>query len=179
MRKSKIFLIAGHAGKGSGACGIIDEGEQTMQLRNHLVGRINQLRPDIPIEIDEDSNPLRDVVRHINNSCDPNDLCIDIHFNSVSDTSANGTEVLIKPNATTVSQELAEVTLNAMVQTLGTHNRGIKHRNNLAMIKLKCHCVLLEMCFVRNKVDTAKYLDHFETLVENLAQAIIRTYNRL
>ncbi len=182
--KQKIYIIAGHNGKGTGACGIIDEGEQTQQLRNYLVARINELHPEIPIDFDDDGSPLRDVVKTINDKCEANDLCIDLHFNAFNG-SAHGSEILIPNSATTVEQEFAEQVLNATVKSLSTRNRGIKKESSgqhskLAMLSgLKCHSVLLEVCFCDNRSDVSSYLDNFTTLVDNLAGAIIRTYQRL
>ncbi len=183
---SKIYLIAGHSGAGTGAQGVIDEGEQTLQLRNYLVARINELMPaaQVSVEIDEDTDALRSVVQRINDFCSPNDICIDIHFNAFNGL-AHGTEVLIPNNATTIEQELAERVLHATVKSLHTRNRGVKkegagQHKRLAMLGgLKCHSVLLEVCFCDNRADANRYLDHFEILVENLAEAIIMTYNRL
>ncbi len=182
--KPKIFIVAGHAGKGTGARGIIDEGEHTLKVREALKAKLLDLHPTCLsyIEVDNEDASLRDVVKEINGRCNAHDICIDIHLNAFNGQ-AHGTEVLISKSPTAVERELAEQVLQATVTSLGTRNRGVKPENagqhsRLAMLNLKCNSVLLEVCFCDNRADVARYNDHFDTLIYKLAHAIIRTASR-
>lgn len=85
------------------------------------------------------------------------DLLISIHFNSSSNASATGTEVLYSLGSKK-GKEYAEGLSMAISETLGVKNRGAKARANVYILnKTKAVCVLIEPLFVTNKEDTEKY----------------------
>ena len=178
--KNKLFLIAGHNGAGTGAIGYIDEGAETMALRNAIYTAISSTNASAfeGIISDNDGDRLSKVVSHINDSCSPYDLCIDIHFNAFNGK-AQGTEVIIPKRATAIEQELSEIILLKTCAVLGTKNRGVKSESmsqysRLAMLSgLRCNSVLLEVCFCDNDSDAEKYRANKETLITELAKSIV------
>ena len=85
------------------------------------------------------------------------DLLISIHFNSSSNASATGTEVLYSLGSKK-GKEYAESLSMAISETLGLENRGAKARASVYILnKTKAVCVLIEPLFVTNKEDTEKY----------------------
>ena len=103
------------------------------------------------------------------------DLFISIHVNSWKVASTNGTETLYSPKNTNenewgmTSKKLAQMMQEAMVDVIGRADRGIKSRNNLAVLNnTKMPAIIIETAFATNKED-AKVLN---TKVDEIAQAI-------
>ena len=109
MKQSRqIFITAGHRGGSSGAnANGYSEAELAIKLRDALTDQLSQ--KGIVAINDEDKDSLSDVVAKINKRCTDRDICIDIHFNSFSSQSAQGTEVLIQNYPSNTEMELAEI----------------------------------------------------------------------
>lgn len=85
------------------------------------------------------------------------DLVISIHFNSSSDASATGTEVLYSTGSEK-GKAYAERFSKAIADSLGLKNRGAKATSNTYIVNnTKAPCVLLECLFVSNKKDCQKF----------------------
>jgi N-acetylmuramoyl-L-alanine amidase len=174
--RSKVFLTAGHRGRGTGAVGIIDEGEETIRLRN-LIGEILRNR-GVEVYSDRDDDSLSVVVENVNAECGVDDICIDIHFNAFN-TQAQGSEILIPHNFNDVEKELAQDLLTAIVSTLNTRSRGVKKESSgqhkrLAMLSdIDCNSVLVEICFCDNTEDALKYQSKFNDLAYAMANVIL------
>jgi len=172
-----VFLIAGHRNGTTGAvANSISEAEETIFLRNAISKKLQSLGI-IPF-LDYDTASLSEVIQNINSQCSPIDICIDIHFNSVNNPNANGTEVL-RPFAFTQTEiDLAESILHVTCDALNTKNRGVKHEgeghhSRLAMLSnVKCNSIILEVCFISNENDVALYLNNKESLASALADTI-------
>lgn len=110
------------------------------------------------------------------------DLVLIIHFNSFSDTSANGCEVFILPNKngyyrTTESYNInlkyAEEILSAVCNAGGFYKRGVKFRDDLGMLlNTKSYAVYLEVCFLTNKSDADKYKTNKDKIARAIAETI-------
>ena len=180
MKQSRqIFITAGHRGGSSGAnANGYSEAELAIKLRDALTDQLSQ--KGIVAINDEDKDTLSDVVAKINKTCNDRDICIDIHFNSFSSQSAQGTEVLIQNYPSNTEMELAEDLLVTICKTLGTKNRGVKKEGQsqykrLAMLSnVKCNSVLIEVCFISSTNDMKRYLNSFNVLVYNLVNDIIK-----
>ncbi len=183
---AKLFLIAGHNGKGTGAKGLIDEGSETIRLRDDIQAELQKMNSSSISEIiiDNDSKTLSNVVKDINAQCTTNDLSLDIHFNAFNG-SANGSEVIVANQCTAIEQEFAEGVLSAICSTIGIRNRGVKKESQsqhktLAMCSgVKCNSILVEVCFCDSANDVACYENKYYELVTAIAQAITRTANRI
>jgi N-acetylmuramoyl-L-alanine amidase len=174
--RSKVFLTAGHRGSGTGAVGIIDEGQETIRLRN-LIGEILRNR-DVEVYTDRDDDNLSVVVENVNVACGVDDICIDIHFNAFN-TQAQGSEIFIPHNFTDVEKDLAQDLLTAITNTLKTKSRGVKKENSgqhkrLAMLSdIDCHSIVVEICFCDNTEDALKYQSKFNDLAYAMANVIL------
>ena len=182
MLNFMIILTAGHTGPNSGATGTViehhgrlDEGTETIRLRNRIAEILTE-KWGIVVLLDRDNEHLGLLTERINRLATPTDICLDIHLNSHTKQTANGTEVIIADDATDQEITIAVKLLNATARTLQTNIRGIKSESNtphrrLAMLHLNCQNIILEVCFCTNPDDGKRYYTHFE----QLAQAIART----
>ena len=179
MKQSKnLFITAGHRGGSTGAnANGYSEAELAIQLRNDLTDKLHEQGVVVN---DADADNLTSVVNNINKKCTNRDLCLDLHFNSFSNASANGTEVLIENSPTNTEIEFAEDVLNAICSTLGTKNRGVKKEGKsqykrLAMLSgVKCNSVLVELCFISSQSDMVRYESRYNELVEKMVDVIIK-----
>lgn len=180
MKQSKnLFITAGHRGGSTGAnANGYSEAELAIQLRNDLTKKLHE--QGVVVVNDADTDSLTSVVNNINKNCTNRDLCLDLHFNSFSNASANGTEVLIQNAPTNSEIEFAEDVLNAVCSTLGTKNRGVKKEGKsqykrLAMLSgVKCNSVLVEVCFISSQSDMVRYNSKYNELVEKMVEIIIK-----
>ena len=174
--RSKVILTAGHRGRGTGAVGIIDEGQETIRLRN-LIGEILRNR-DVEVYTDRDDANLSVVVENVNVVCGVDDICIDLHFNAFN-SQAQGSEILIPHNFTDVEKDLAQDLLTAIVNTLKTKSRGVKKESSgqhkrLAMLSnIDCNSIIVEICFCDNAEDALKYQSKFNDLAYAMANVIL------
>lgn len=172
----KIFISAGHRGKGTGAIGFIDEGAECISLRNKIVADLKSIAPGATVIVDDDKAQLSSVVNSINKQSSSQDISLDIHFNSFSNSSANGCEVLVSQFASESTRSMANGLLNVVAATLGIYSRGVKkesagQHNKLAMLSgIKPKAMLLEVCFVSNASDAAKYQQNKDALSMNIAK---------
>ena len=179
MKQTKnLFITAGHRGGSTGAnSNGYSEAELAIQLRNDLTKKLHE--QGVVVVNDADADSLSAVVNAIKN-CTNRDLCLDLHFNSFSNASANGTEVLIQNAPTNSEIEFAEDVLNAVCSVLGTKNRGVKKEGKsqykrLAMLSgVKCNSVLVEVCFISSQSDMVRYESKYNELVEKMVSVIIR-----
>jgi len=168
----RVFLIAGHNGSGTGANGFIDEGKETIILRDLIAENLKEM--GIVVIKDDNLTPLTKAVQWLRNQITKKDICIDIHFNASTNPQASGTEIFIPENATNDEKELANILLISIANILGTNNRGVKtekqtNRGKIAMLSgFDCCNILLEVCFVSNKADA----DAYNSLKKELAYEI-------
>lgn len=177
-----IILTAGHTGPNTGAIGTViehhgrlDEGTETIRLRNRIAEILTE-KWGIVVLLDRDNEHLGLLTERINRLATPTDICLDLHLNSHTNQTTNGTEIIVADDATDHEITIAIKLLNATARTLQTNIRGIKSESNtphrrLAMLHLNCQNIILEVCFCTNPDDGKRYYTHFE----QLAQAIART----
>lgn len=149
-----IGLNIGHFGT-TGAVGYLDEVTLNHEVYNALKPKLEKAGHNV-ISCN-DATP-KDYVSATKLANKYNlDLLISIHFNSSSNASATGTEVLYSLGSKK-GKEYAEGLSMAISETLGVKNRGAKARANVYILnKTKAVCVLIEPLFVTNKEDTEKY----------------------
>ena len=78
MAMRRVFLIAGHNGSGTGANGFIDEGKETVILRDFIAYNLKEM--GIVAVKDDNLTPLTKVVQWLRNQISKKDICVDIHF---------------------------------------------------------------------------------------------------
>lgn len=175
----KVYLIAGHNGKGTGACGLFDEGEETIKFRDILDNALCAKNYCPETDFDKEDDKLNEVVRWLTNEVNPDDLCIDIHFNAGA-SSATGTEVFVPDVSTDFEYNIAKEMCNCISSVLGIKNRGVKKesssaRGKLAMLSgFNCQQILIEICFCTNSSDVDSYQKFKHELAKNLASVIVK-----
>lgn len=172
-----IYLISGHNGEGTGAnSSFLDEGKETIVLRNLIALNLTRLGC-LDYTTDDDKDSLNTVISKLKQKVKKDDILIDIHFNSATET-ANGTEIFIPTDYSQEEKSLAETLLKTVCDTLGTKSRGVKvegqsQHSRLAILHLPCNTLLVEICFLTNKGDVYKYKEKREVLAERIAQVLL------
>lgn len=174
-----IYLIAGHNGRGTGAKGLngTDEGEMTIELRDDVAKILES--DGLCVTTDLNYLPLRGVLEWLK-IVKPRDVVIDIHFNAFGSPNAHGTEVIISNDATHTEIKFAYDLQKAIVNALGTRDRGVKREKQTARKRLGMLSgtpraainVLLEVCFITNPEDLKRYDENYGKLIQNISEII-------
>ena len=171
----RVFLIAGHNGARTGANGFIDEGKETIILRDLIAKNLYEM--GIVVIKDDNLTPLTKAVQWLRNQITKKDVCIDIHFNASTNNSANGSEVFIPTKNTSDEVELANMfreSLSKFFKDRGVSLESKSYHGKIAMLSgFDCCNVLLEVCFVSNKNDADTYNLHKIELAYELALDIL------
>ena len=171
----RVFLIAGHNGPGTGANGFIDEGKETIILRDLIAENLKEM--GIVAIKDDNLTPLTKVVQWLRNQITKKDICIDIHFNASTNPNANGSEVFIPTKNTYDEVELANmfrITLSKVFKDRGVSVESLSYHGKIAMLSgFDCCNILLEVCFVSNKTDADTYNLYKKELAYELALDIL------
>ena len=170
----KLFLSAGHSLNETGAiANNFKEADLTIDLRNLIAQEIRRLNSLAYVQLDSDKMSLRTYVAELSKKISPNDIIIDIHFNSAS-PSTTGTEAFIPFRATVEEQVLAGKVCNTISTTLNIKNRGVKLESqsqyrSLAIMRPNCTNLLFEVCFITNANDMKAYIKNKIKLAKQLA----------
>ena len=179
MDMRRVFLIAGHNGSGTGANGFIDEGKETVILRDLIAENLKEM--GIVAVKDDNLTPLTKVVQWLRNQITKKDICIDIHFNASTNKLAHGSEVFIPTKNTSDEVELANMfreSLSKVFKDRGVSLESKSYHGKIAMLSgFDCCNILLEVCFVSNKTDADAYNLHKKELAYELALDILE-YSR-
>jgi len=176
----KIYLIAGHHNADPGAVsGTEKESDLTKELRGLIKSELTRLEPSVMVIIDEDAHNLSMVIQTINRTIEEDDVLIDIHFNASSNTSATGTEVLVKNDSLPIRVSAAKVLSEIISEVVRIKNRGVKTekdsaRGKIAILHGTGKRYLLEVCFLSNKDDMKKYHAEKLDLAKDLAIEILK-----
>lgn len=153
-----IGIDMGHtlSGKGTGAAGIVKETDRNRELGKLL---INYLRSNghtvIDCTVDSSSNDLVDRVAKAN--AQKLDLFISIHLNAGG---GHGTETYVYNKdypGKAANKEIAKKVNDAVVNSCGFRNRGIKEANFHVLRETVAPAILVEVCFVDSQEDTQKW----------------------
>lgn len=149
-----IGLNIGHFGT-KGAVGYLDEVTLNHEVYNALKPKLEKAGHTV-ISCN-DATP-KDYVSATKVANQYNlDLLISIHFNSSTNASATGTEVLYCVGSEK-GKAYAERFSKAIADSLGLKNRGAKATSDIYIVNnTKAPCVLLECLFVSNKRDCQKF----------------------
>ena len=179
----KVAIISGHAGPGTGANGFIDEGAETIWLRDRVEWYLCTKYNIVP-EVDQDNEGLSTVVKKLSRKLKKQDICIDIHFDAAPTDKASGCTVYVPTRHTSDELVLANKILKGTIDVLGVPSRGVRREDEsnhgkLAMLSgFDCCNILWEVCFVSNKNDSTKYFSNREQLAVTIADIINTVYVR-
>lgn len=165
----KIALSAGHtlSGKGTGAVGYINEGNETRVMFN-LVKKwlVADGHTVYACNVDKSDTYLKQQVALANKQSV--DVAVQIHFNAGGGT---GTETLHDLGSTKGKEFATRV--NAKLATV-FKNRGAKSRNDLYWLNnTKAPAILIEICFVDSKTDTTYYNANKDKIAKLIAEGIV------
>lgn len=182
-----LILTAGHTlaqykiGGGTGAkLEGRDEAYETRRVVNDIITHL-RFNYGIHSFTDKDDKSLSEVINWISKSFVAGDMLIDFHFNSVSNKSATGCEVLVADNATIFEKKFAKDLSAVISKTLKIKDRGLKTESDSARSKLGIlssskisllHNFLVEFCFISNDSDWKAYNDNYTDLVINVSKFI-------
>ena len=175
----RILICAGHTlkGKGTGASGYINEGNENRILAKKVVEwlKVANTMSGIEIEVDyyeinESDTYLQKQVAAANKK--DYDIVVQIHFNAYKTVSnAMGTETLYDKGSVKgkVYAERVNDKLNDIFK-----DRGVKERNDLYWLNnTKAPAILVETCFVDSKADTDIYNKDKDKVAKAIAEGII------
>jgi len=182
----KIFLSAGHsnvAGKDRGAVGNgFIEGELTADLRNRIVHALRTHHGVIPIT-DSNDSVLTQTLAWIKNKTTNDCICLDIHWNAAV-PAAKGVECFVAEDASVFEVNLAERLSQVVSEGIGTTLRGnfrgrkgVKsevesQHKRLGWFRFTGEQVLLEVCFITNKVEMDAYIANRDRVAGKIAEVL-------
>ena len=173
----KYLLDYGHGGNDPGAIGIDNLKEKDIvreigkrvkyHLERHQQTVLESRSNDETVSLTERSNKA-----NRNNV----DLCISIHCNAFSDSSAQGVEIFYFQGSTR-GQQLAKSILNEITKAKSyTKNRGLK-TNNLHMTReTSMPSVLIELGFITNVTDKNLIINNKENFAIAITRGILSYY---
>jgi N-acetylmuramoyl-L-alanine amidase len=177
-----IILTAGHS-DGSGpykdrGCqsydGRLFEGNLTIELRDMVSKRLKE--KGHTVYTDSNKNPLAQAMQELKGFFNINSLNVDIHFNA-GHISAEGTECLVKDNPDAYVKKVAEVLSQKISMAMETKNRGVKTesmsaRKRLGWMRMTGNNIIIEICFLSNKMDVHKYEQKKVQVAEAIAEVL-------
>lgn len=152
---SKIVIDAGHGGRDSGAVGPTGLKESIVVLDIAKLVEVGLNKLGLQMRLTRDGDVFVELSRRcrIANEWGAN-LFISIHLNSDGPT-AHGIETLYK---TTAGKNLAAPIQVALITATGERDRGLKSRDNLAVLNgTRMPACLAEVGFVSNKETETKF----------------------
>lgn len=187
----KIFISAGHSvrrGRDMGAAGNgFVEGELMAEFRNLLVRALKQKGVN-PI-VDKDDSIFSETINYFRNLTTNSCIVLDLHTNAAS-PQARGTETLVPATPSNFELDLAQALSLAVSQDLDIPLRGrtqgregVKtelqsHHGRLGWMRLTGENVLMELFFISNAAEVAKYQERKVRLANRIAEVLIE-YARL
>lgn len=175
-----IYLSAGHHLKDSGAIGNgYKENTLNIELRDLVIERIKQLKPNQKVIKDDDKETLSQVVSRFRKTIKPDDFWLEFHFDSSGNGTASGTTSLVKEGANSKSKEVGAELSKMVSSVLNIMDRKVKsekdsNRGRLAMLHVTENSVLLEVGFISNKLDMSEYAEWKYWVSDEIARIVIK-----
>jgi N-acetylmuramoyl-L-alanine amidase len=177
----KLIIIAGHNGKGTGAPDRhgLDEGAETIALRNSIADWLRIKYPQIEIITDKGRDNLTlagGLLKWLKSFVKKPDICIDLHFNSFENKRATGAEVVVPDKYSVFEFDNAKGLAAKIAEILQIKNRGVKTetqsaRGKLAMLSgFECENFLVELCFASNPSNVNNYKKYKPELIAGLGK---------
>lgn len=153
---AKIYIDPGHGGKDPGAVGAngLKESAVTLSVAKFLKAELT--RQGHIVKMSRETDVYKTLKKRTNEAnAWGAALVISLHCNSATNTTAQGTEMLVfRMNG--AAEQLAACVQSQMVKAFKTKNRYVKPRN-LAMVRdTRATAILCEMAFISNASDRAK-----------------------
>lgn len=174
----KYLLDYGHGGDDPGAIGIdnLKEKDIVKEIGKRVKYHLERHQQTV---IESRSNDETVSLRERSNKANNNnvDLCISIHCNAFSDSSAQGVEIFYYQGSTR-GQQLANSILKEITKAkLYTKNRGLKTNNLHITRETKMPSVLIELGFITNVTDKNLIINNKENFAIAIAKGILSYYD--
>lgn len=182
-KKLKIFIDPGHGGSDPGAIYSkivngkkvsFNEKDLNLDISLRLKEKLKSMGYEVHMSRETDKFvDLYDRTKMANSL--NADLFISIHNNATENSQTRGTMVLYNPNENPnnfiSNKQFAQIVLDQIIKEVGTQNKGIMARPNLAVLRTSdMPAVLVEVAFGTNSADLELLLN--DSFKENVAQAI-------
>jgi N-acetylmuramoyl-L-alanine amidase len=173
------FVSAGHHLKDSGAIGSgTQENLETIGFRNLVVPICKQR--GLKVFVDDDKDSLATYLSKIKTG--DGSVIVEFHFDAF-DGKATGSTAIVGVDADENDKAFAKELVDTTASVLGIKNRGViseakSRRKSLALMRKTGIVSLLEICFIDNPSDMAKYNQNKIKLANEIA-AIIDKYDKL
>jgi N-acetylmuramoyl-L-alanine amidase len=152
--------------------GFINESRENRALGRYVVEHLKKMGHEADYhQVDVGSDYISQQAKKANEK--DYDVVIQIHFNSSSNASASGVEVLYRSSKGRVYAQRVQDKLK-----IAFKDRGIKHdindlKRDLGWLRLtNAPAILIETCFVSSKSDTDKYTSDREKIAKLIAEGI-------
>ena len=166
-----LTISAGHFGKGTGASGFLDEGEESVYVVQRLSEKLRHKGITVNTVIDKQSKNQQQNLAYLINqhNATQRELDVSIHFNAAPSQRKEGigTEVLyINPAIYSFA-----IKMSTEIAKAGKFkNRGAKQRFNLAFLNgTNRKSIIIEVCFVNSEQDAMLYQKNKGLIIEAIA----------
>lgn len=169
-----LTISAGHYGKGTGASGYMNEGEETVSLVQELGKKLQQKGVKVNVIIDKQSKSQQQNLTYLvkQHNATQRELDVSIHFNSAPTQQKEGigTEVLyVNSSMSSFAQKMS----TEIAKAGKFKNRGAKQRTNLAFLNgTTKKAILIEVCFVNSEQDVKLYRSNKDQIIEAIAETL-------
>ena len=170
----KILVIGGHGANDPGACS--SHGIERDEARKVVNEMVSQFKGYEGLQVDVYPTSRNCYDDYVKGTLQVNfsnyDYVFEVHFNSSSNSAANGTEIFVtnSEESTVVEQKV----VNKLV-SLGFSNRGVKRENFGVIYHAKSKGVssaLVEICFISNNTDMDNYKSKFKEVCNAMVTGI-------
>lgn len=180
MNIKKAVIAVGHTASGlagCGAVGYVDESNCTREICPIIVDILEREGIETKlIRIDKaNSYNFEDCYERARMANEWGaDIYIEVHVNSFTDASANGTEVFVisdSSRAIDVAKRINRNIVNSLETFDRTYGKGYKTANYIVLRKTSMPAILIEPFFCTNRADSDKYSAY--TLGKAIAEGIL------
>lgn len=170
-----VFPSAGHHDKDPGAVyNGIKEADKTKELRD-LISKYLGAHKHIVDKDWETNRQYQDRIKPGSGS-----VLADHHFDASTNTTVSGVGVFVANNANSNSRAMAQEVVDGLSKIIGLPNRGVKTesqsgRGRIGILHLGAGIsILVEVCFISNPCDMARY----ELVKEKVAEFLAEVYKK-
>lgn len=176
-----MLVISGGHQIGGGANGLLNETVEDRKIVGEII-RLDNTIVDVSINNNVDADTeLVMKVNKVNALCTSNkvDCYADIHLNAFNGQ-AKGVECIIlgyssglyaNKDSYNENYNKAKKVCEAISRATGLYNRGVKENNEFYVLsKPLCHSMIVEVCFLDNAEDVAKY--NYSTVAKAIIEGL-------
>lgn len=175
-----VFPSAGHHNNDPGAVyNGIKEADKTKELRD-LISKFLGNHKHVTDKDWETNRQYQNRIKPGSGS-----VLADHHFDASTNTSASGVGVFVANNANPNSKAMAQEVVDGLSEIMGLPNRGVRTesqsgRGRIGILHLGAGiAILVEVCFISNPYDMAKYEVNKEKVAKFLADVYKKWDDRI